>query len=238
MVLNMTIKRFSLFLTCFFAVMMVMSCASTNVTTTRSYVDDETFARPKRILVYDFAATPADVSAYSVVAGRYAQYETVQTSEEIERGRALASQVAEALVADFQNMGLPAMRAADRSGPPQVGDMIISGEFVSINWGSRGMRMTIGFGAGRSELRTVVEGYMVTKYGLRPFKSREIEARGDSMPGLLLPVAVGGPVGLVIGGTAQWTGETGSRTITHIAQQTANVIARELEVDFKQVGWI
>ena len=232
-------KRFSLFLTSFVTVLVVAGCASTDVTARRSYIDDETISRPKNILIYDFAATLGDVSAYSMVAGRlFAQDEASQTAEEIERGRELGAQVAEALVEEIRNMGLPAVRAAGRPVPRQVGDMVISGEFVSINWGSRGMRMSIGFGAGRSELTTVVEGYMVTNYGLRPFKSREIVARGDSMPGLLLPIAVGGPVGLVVGGASQWSGETGSRTITDIARKTANEIARELEVDFKRVGWI
>lgn len=231
-------KRIRIILYSFFVVLMVNGCASTTVTSSQSHFENESIARPKRIIVYDFAAIPEDVSAYSVVAGRYEKNEIQLTPEQIERGRELGAEVANSLVSYIQGMGLPAIRGADRSGAPEIGDMVINGEFVSITWGSRGMRMTIGFGRGRSELTTVVEGYMVTNYGLRPFKSREIEARGDSMPGLILPVAVGGPIGLIVGGTLQGTGETGSRTISHVAQRTASEIARELEADFKRVGWI
>ena len=130
------------------------------------------------------------------------------------------------------------MRAADQPVPRQVGDMVIRGEFVSINWGSRGLRMSIGFGVGRSKLTTVAESYLVTNDGLRPFKSRDIRARGDSMPGLILPISLLSPVGLIVGGTLQVTGEIRSRTITDMARKTANEIARELEADFKRVGWI
>lgn len=232
-------KRFIFFLSCFFAVLGLPGCATTTVTSSQShYFDDESIARPNRIIVYDFAATPAEVSAYSVIAGRYDRNETALTPEQIEKGRELGAEVAKSLVSYIQNMNLPAMRSADRPGPPQVGDLVINGEFVSITWGSRGMRMAVGFGSGRSELRTVVEAYIVTKYGLHPLKSREIEARGDSLPGLLLPVAVGGPIGLVVGGASHLSGETGTRTISHVAQQTASEIAREMEVDFKRAGWI
>ena len=231
-------KRITFVLYCFLTVLMINGCASTTVTSRQSHFENETPARPNRIIVYDFAATPEDVSAYSVVAGRYERNDIQLTPEQLEKGRELGAEVAKALVVYIQKMGLPAMRAEDRPGPPQIGDMVINGEFVSITWGSRGMRMTIGFGRGRSELTTVVEGYLVTKYGLRPLKSREIESRGDSLPGLLLPVAVGGPIGLVVGGASQFSGETGTRTISHIAEQTSTEIARELEADFRRAGWI
>ena len=68
--------------------------------------------------------------------------------------------------------------------------------------------------------------------------AEEIAARGDSMPGLLFPALVGGPVGLIVGGALQGTGETSSRTISHIAQSTSSEIARELESEFRRVGWI
>ena len=234
-------KRLTLVLPWLFVVLVATGCASSSVTASRSYPVGETIARPNRILVYDFAATADDLAAYSATAGRYAQHETPQTAEEIERGRALGAQVAEALVAEIRNMGLPAMRAAGRPAP-QVGDMVISGEFVSIEWGSRGMRMSIGFGSGRTELRTVVEGYLVTDQGLRPLKSREIEARGGGMPGLLVPIAVtaatASPVGLIVGGAAQLSGEAGRNTMAGMARRTANEIAGELRAEFKRLGWI
>ena len=234
-------KRLTLVLPWLFAVLVVAGCASSSVTANRSYAVDETIARPNRILVYDFAATPDDVAAYSVTAGRYARHKTPQTAEEVERGRALGAQVAEALVAEIRSMGLPAIRAAGRPAP-QMGDMVISGEFVSIEWGSRGMRMLIGFGSGRTELKTVVEGYLMTDQGLRPLKSREIEARGGSMPGLLVPIAVtaaaANPVGLIVVSVALLARETGQETMTSTARRTASEIAGELRTEFKQLGWL
>ncbi len=159
------------------ALVVLVGCASSDVTTRRSYVGDEELARPERIIVYNFAATADDIPADAAIAGRYEQRATPQTGREIQLGRQLGAQVAVALVEEISKMGFAATRAADGP-PPQPGDLVIKGEFFSIEEGSRTKRMLIGFGAGASELKTFVEGYQVTATGLRPLGSVEIEAGG------------------------------------------------------------
>ena len=164
-------KPFGSATACLFALVVLAGCASTEVTERESKVGDEKIARPDRIIVYDFAATPADVPADSTLAGRYAEHSTQQTAEEIEAGRKLGAQIAQELAAEIRDMGLSAARAAGQPAP-RVGDIVIRGYFVSIDEGTAGKRILVGFGSGAAELRTVVEGYQVTAQGLRQSANR------------------------------------------------------------------
>jgi hypothetical protein len=224
-----------------FVLAAAVGCASSEVTERQSYIGDEKLSRPNRIIVYDFAATPADVPADSALAGQSVGHSTPQTPEEIETGRELGAQVAKELVGEIQAMGLPAVRAAGQPAP-RIGDLVIRGYFVSIREGSAGKRLLVGFGSGANELRTVVEGYQMTSHGLRPLGMRETEAGGGEMPGMLVPVAVlaatGSPVGLIVGGAAKLKGETGSETIEGAAKRTAKEIGQELQIAFERQGWI
>jgi hypothetical protein len=175
------------------ALVVVAGCASSDVTARRSSVGDEQLARPGRIIVHNFAATPDDIPADSAITGQYDRRDTPQTSQEVAVGRKLGDLVATRLVGEILKLGLPAERAGSGP-PPQLGNLIIKGEFVSINEGSRLQRMLIGFGAGAAELKTLVEGYQVTAGGLRSLGSVEIKAGGGKMPGMLVPV-VGGAIG-------------------------------------------
>ncbi len=93
------------------ALIALAGCAQTRVTSLQPY-EGERIARPNRIIVHDFATTPADVPAGSAVAGQYSEPTTPQTAKEIEVGRQLGAQVAKELVAEINDMGLPAVQAA------------------------------------------------------------------------------------------------------------------------------
>src|SRR5215813_2707291 len=96
---------------CLLALILVAGCASTTVTARQPYTGEK-IHRPDRIIVHDFAATPADIPAESLAAGHYAEPSTRPTAQEIEVGRQLGAEVAKELVAEIQGMGLPAVRAA------------------------------------------------------------------------------------------------------------------------------
>ncbi len=227
---------------CVFVLVALAGCASTKVTAIQSDATGERIARPDHIIVYDFAATPADISAESSSAGQYAAPSTPQTAEEIETGRKLAALVAEKLVADIQAMGLPAERAADGA-MPQAGDIVIKGYFASVDEGSVGKRLVVGFGSGAASLKTVVEGYLMTEQGLRRLGSGEVDSSGGKSPGMLVPLAVvaatANPIGLLVGGAVKLTGEaTGSATVEGAAERTAKEIAEQLQERFQKQGWI
>ena len=112
-------------------------------------------ARPDRIIVYDFAATPSDLPSEVAIAGQGAAPLPL-TAEQLATGRRLGSEIAKDLVAELQGMGLPAVRAAGEPAP-RVGDGLVAGYFALVDEGSATERVALGFGAGGAELKTVVK---------------------------------------------------------------------------------
>jgi Domain of unknown function (DUF4410) len=225
---------------CFFALVVVASCASTEITERQRYQGAK-LARPDRIIVHDFTANPADVPSYSAFAAQLSGAAT-PTPEQLELGRKLGAEVAKKLVADLRGMGLPAVEAAGQPAP-RVDDIVIRGYFVSVDQGSATKRVLVGFGSGAAELKTAVEGYQMTAQGLRPLGRGEIRSGGGELPGMVLPLAVvaatANPIGLVVGGAVKATGEaTGSDTIEGAAKRTADEIAAQLRTAAEEQGWI
>jgi len=192
--------------------------------------------------VYDFAATAADVPAYSTLAGQASEGATPQIAEQIATGRQLGAEIGSQLVEQIRSMGLPAARAVAGT-TPQVNDIVIRGYLISVNEGSAAERLAIGFGSGASELRTAVEGYQMTAQGLRKLGSGTVDSGGGKTPGAALGVvglvATGNPAGLIVSTGMKVYGEaSGSSKVEGRAKQTAKEIADVLKQRFEQEGWI
>jgi hypothetical protein len=216
-------------------------CATTEVSDRQTYSGAK-LARPDRIIVYDFAVTPNEVPAGSTLSSAPADAAAPQTEKDIEEGRALAAEMAKQLVADLQDMGLPAVRAEGQP-PPRVNDIAIKGSFVTVQEGSTGKRLLIGFGSGGSELETVVEGYQMTPQGLRKLGGGKVDSGGNKTPGLIVPLAVtaatANPLGLIVVGGMKAYGEvSGSSGIEGRAKATAEEIAAQLKTAAEKQGWI
>ncbi len=219
-------------------------CVSTQVTQ-QTAMTEPNLPRPNQIWVYDFVAAPRDMPTDSSLAGRLGAPSTPLTAEEIETGRKYGGMIAERLVADIQNMGMPATLAGPGSAP-QVGDAVIRGYIISTEGGNAkgfAKRFVIGFGAGATEMDTVVEGFAVTPQGLRKLGSGTLTSSGNSAPGMMLPaaaaIASGSPIGLIVVGGAKIIGATtGRSTLEGRANATADEIAAQLKIRFKDRGWI
>jgi len=218
-------------------------CQSTQLTSHESDLGVGRIARPDRILVYDFGSTPDEIPPDSSIADQVARPSEPPTQEQLEVGRQLGAAVAQELAAEIAAMGLPGVRASDQP-PPAPGDLVIKGYFLSIEEGSMAKRLLVGFGSGAAELKTFVEGYLMTDRGLRRLGSGEIDsgAHGGT-PGVLVPLAVtiatANPIGLVVGGAVKVAGEvSGTQKIEASGKRTAELIAQELRPKFEQQGWI
>jgi len=229
---------------CLFAVAIVAGCASTNVTQ-QTPMTAPGLARPNQIWVYDFVAAPSDMPADSSLAGQVGAPSTPPTPEELETGRKYGAMIAQELVKDIQNMGMPAVEAGPGSSP-QVGDGVIRGYIVSTEGGGAGnmvKRMVIGFGAGTAEMDTLVEGYVMTPQGLRRLGSGTLTSSGNKTPGLIVPAAVviatANPVGLIVVGGLKIAGAASGRSgLEGRAKSTADEIAAQLKIRFQDRGWI
>ncbi len=223
------------------AVIALVGCATTTVSNQTPMVQGNV-PKPKTIWVYPFVADPADIPADASIKGSLSQPSTPPTAEQLKTGKKLGALIAQKLVDDINAMGMNAALG----GPgirPRVGDGIIRGYLVSTNSGSMAGRFVIGFGAGASELDTVVEGYAVTPNGLRKMGSGELNASGNKMPGLVAPAAIaiatGNPIGLAVMGGAKVIGEASGRTgLEGRAKATADKIAAQLKIRFTERGWI
>lgn len=226
---------------CVLAGVVAVACASTKVLQ-RQELATEKLPRPSHIWVYDFAATPADVPSYSSLAGRYSFHQTPQSDDQIAAGRQVGAAVAGYLVADIQAMGLPAVLAS-RGGTPEPNDIEIRGYLLAVDKGSAVERVVVGFGAGSSSLTVAVEGYQVTKYGLRKLGRGEIESGGAKGPGAAVPAAIAiataNPIGLVVSsGVKIYEEESGDATIEGREKAAANEIAEKIKPRFQAQGWI
>ena len=232
---------FKLLSVAFISLCLLIGCASTNVTDRQQIVTGQ-LPKPANIWVYDFAATPANVPADSSLAGQYSAPPTPQTAEQIAAGRTVGAEIAAQLVEQIQGMGLPAKRAAIRT-KPQINDIVIRGYLLSVNEGSAGKRVTIGFSTGASELKTAVEGFQMTKKGLRKLGSGTVDTGGSKGPGMAAPAAIaiasGNPVGLIVSGGMKLYGEkSGSSKIEGRVKQTVKEITDQLRQRFEEQGWI
>ncbi len=236
-------KAFGIAATWLLLVGVLAGCASSEITQRQNYAAQDRLPRPERIIVYDIRATANDIPASSAITGHYSQPETPQTAQEIKVGRQLGALVAARLVQEIRGMRMPSERAG--SGPPaQLGDVLITGQFITIKKGERRKRVIIGFGAGSAEIRTHIEGYLVTERGHRLLGTRQVATAGKKLPGLLVPgivtAATGSPVGLIASAVMSVKGEkvSGAETLEGAARRTADEIAKELKKIFRRQGWI
>ena len=227
---------------CLFAVLFITGCASTKITNREQLVTGP-IPRPATIWVYDFAATAADVPANSALNGeKDLDTAPAQTAEQIEEGKKLGAQIAKELVARINELGMSAAVASSAT-KPRVNDIVIRGYLLSVEEGSTGMRVIVGFGAGKSSLSTMVEGYQMTDHGLRKLGYGTIDAGGNKSPGMVLGVATflatKNPVGLIINGGVQgYQVASGNSSIEGRAKATAKEIADVLKKRFEGQGWI
>jgi hypothetical protein len=235
-------KSFSRIALCMLALVMAVGCASTKVTGRDSKIGAEKLTKPDRIYVYPFAATHADIPSWSTAGNRLDQPAKPPTPEELEVGRKLGDLVAKELVTKIEAMGLVAMEGSQQS-LPQPNDLMFIGYFGAVEEGSTAKRLVLGFGSGATDLTTAVEGYQMTNTGPRLLGSGQLESGGGKTPGLMVPLAVlaatANPIGLVVMGGLKVEGEISGRTkIEGSAKRTAKAIAEQLEIKFKEQGWI
>ncbi len=223
------------------AVVLASGCATSNITRQDPLVKG-VLPKPSQILVMDFVSSARDIPADSAIRQEFSIDDTPQTKEEIAEGRQLGAEMAEQLAVHIREMGLPALRVTGAS-KPRINDILLRGFLVSIDEGSTAKRVGIGFGAGASELHTVLEGFQVTPKGLRKLGSGKLEAGGAKTPGAAMGaaalIATANPVGLIVSTGMKVHGEkSGSSKLEGRAKETTQEIAEALRIRFQEAGWI
>jgi hypothetical protein len=217
---------------------LALGCASAKITPTET-ASSERIPKPDVVLVYDFAVGPDDVVLDTL--GHEFQSEAKERTKEEKQAYATAASLSEQLVAKLQKRGIPAERAEDRRVPP-LHALVLKGQFLTINKGSRVKRMVIGFGAGSSKLQVRAQAYQATRYGLRRIAAAEVSSHGSKMPGMAVPVAGGAVAGTVatsavISGGMNIAKETRG-AMKDDAGRIADEIANRAQAFYERQGWL
>jgi hypothetical protein len=216
-----------------------LGCASAGVTPVAETRDNSMLPRPGVVFVYDFAVSSDDVVIDTL--GAEFTSEGKKLSKEEEEAYATANALSESIVEQLRKEGIHAQRANDGDIPP-LHAIVLKGQFITIDKGSRFKRMVIGFGAGSSELRASVQAYQATERGLRRIAEAEAAATGSKMPGMAIPVAGGAAMGsaatsAVISGGMNIAKET-SGAMNPDAQRMAKKIAERAKAFYMRQGWL
>ena len=202
--------------------------------------------RPQVVVVQDFAVAPGEVQLDPGLSGTID--ETLggkklppQTAKEQQVGRQVADALAEKLVVEIRDLGLPAERG--RACPPGTSTgLVVSGQFVSVDQGNRTERVTIGLGAGRSDVRVRAQVFDVTPQAAgSPTRSRSTPRAGCSPAWprrwVRAPWPAISSTSTLISGGLQVADEFLGTSVVADADRAAKGIAKQLASFFAQQGW-
>jgi len=213
------------------------------ITNKMSKKDRKNLPPPTAILVYDFAVSPSEVAADSAAANelRGAGDDPYNNPQKTSLEHQIAGIVADKLVEDLKDLDLPAMRWHGPA-PTGAGIYTLEGQFVTIDEGNAAMRMIVGFGAGGTEIKTLVQAYASEATGKRLLAEAEVSSESSSAPGLAATLPVGAAISGVATAAAIQTGVGAVREInTDVrkgAEETAEAIVELMKPRMEKLGWI
>jgi Domain of unknown function (DUF4410) len=231
----------------FMVLAVVAGCGPTNVKQQPRSMAGGQPARPSLVLVYDFAVSPDEVKLDKGLSADLMQkYEEhkgeTRAAEEIKVGHRVADALARELVSKIRTYGLWAERGL---GFPHgtEGDLIIKGQFLSIDEGNRTERVTIGLGAGRTSVQVNVQVFEVTPEGMQEVDTLRGTAKSGYKPGMGEMMGLGAITGhllasTVVSGTLSGVSEMTSATVEADGKHLAEKIAADLGKLFVDKGWI
>jgi hypothetical protein len=229
------------------ALMLVLALAGAAACARTSVQDVDVRAlglpRPQMIVVHDFAVSPDAVTLDSAIGARLAQMVkgTPEAEAQMKIGQEVARVVTEDLVKEVVKLGIPAVSAADAT-PVAGPSLAIEGQFLTVDQGNRLRRMVVGFGAGASEVRTLVQIFEITNDGRRLVEDFYTTVKSSRKPGMGPMVGVGAAAGRVVTSAAVSAGvgvaTAHSQTVEGDAKHTADEIAKVLKKFFIEQGWI
>jgi len=218
---------------------LAVACGQTGIrnTTVRAPTN---VPRPERILVYDFAVSAQEVREYQ---GIMRQQPAIK--DPAERERLLAQEVKDALadelVDGLRSLGFRVERV--KRGTDATGtDMLIDGQFLTVDEGNPLHSLVIGFGSGASSVQTQVQVYQAPD--ARKIMEFTTQSDGSKMPGAATTMAAGAAVsgGVTAGMVAANAAASGVRTyksdVARMAADSGDQVARYLSEFFGKQGWI
>lgn len=203
--------------------------------------------RPQVIVVQDFAVWPGEVKLDPGISGTID--ETLlgnglppRAQKERDIGRQVASALADKLVVEIRDMGFEAQRGAGLP-PGKARGLVVSGQFVAIDQGSRAERVAIGLGAGRSDVRVRAQVFEVGPAGRTLADEIEVDAKSGLAPGMAETMGAGAVAGhlvvsTLVSGGVQAADESLGASVVADSDRAAKGIAKQLAAFFGREGWV
>jgi hypothetical protein len=217
---------------------MLVACGSANVNVLKRYRGTRLPA-PRGIVVYDFELTGTNAGLGEPGEDARAAEANLSADETFQR-REVARVMADQLVKELEDRGLPATRGSGALVVPE-GSMAIGGQIVTVDPGSQAGRVLIGFGYGRSRISSVArlegqaDGEDTT---LLEFQNT---AKSGPKPGILTTLPIGflvhgvGLLAIAISGGMAGIGEL-SASLASDAKRTADELADKVEESLGKVA--
>ena len=203
-----------------------------------------TLPRPERVLVQDFPVDPDAVTLDRAIGLRLQRQSSGEDPAMAQQkvGMAVQDAISSTLMKAFQKMNVPAEHAAPGTAP-SPGDLLVRGEITRIDQGNRTRRLTVGFGAGKSEVNADAAIYYVQPNGepelLQTYSGSSNSGRKPGMAasaGMAAQQASMAPAALGIASGAH--GETRRAGVAGEGQRVADHLSRSIGQYFAQQGWI
>jgi hypothetical protein len=230
---------------------LIAGCASTiadadSLTTQTAFVPA---ARPDTVYVYAFDSDASDVKLddhgmitklKNAVSDDSAAQQQAQQAQKADAAR---NEVADAIVAKLQSMGLRATRAAVPP-PDDQNVLVVTGDIDSVDSGNRRRRTLIGLGAGQSSVGATVKLMYKPAHGT-PQLIQEFAADADSghAPGMAEMVGIGAAAGhavtsLAVSGGVHTLTETKRTTVSSDGRRLGDKIAEQIAQIGAAQGWM
>ena len=199
--------------------------------------------RPSLIVVHDFAVSADAVVPDQAIGSRIIDMvkETPSGEQRLKISHDVARVVTDNLVQEIAKLGIPTVSAANAT-PVAGPSLAIEGQFLTVDEGNRLRRMIIGFGAGASEVRILVQVFENTNEGRRLAEDFYTTVKSSRKPGAGPMVGVGAAAGSAAGAAAMSTGvgiaTEFSQTVEGDARHAAQEITKTLKKFFVEQGWI
>ena len=167
-----------------FGLVLVSACTSTQ---SQIQTGGQILPRPAAVVVNAFAVSPAEVTlseglsseVRGIVEGQSA---TPRTEQELQVGHQVADAIANNLVIEIRDLGLPAQRGRGLPSGMQNA-VLVTGQLVSIDQGNEAERVVIGLAAGRSDVRAQVQVFELTPTSTRLIDTIEVNAKSGLTTG-------------------------------------------------------
>jgi hypothetical protein len=202
---------------------------------------------PQLVVVQDFAVAPSEVQldrGLSATLDRTldaAASSPPPMAQELQVGRQAAAALADKLVVEIQDLGFQAQRGGGLPPGVQTG-LLVTGQFLAVDQGSRAERVAIGLGAGRSDVRVQAQAFEVTPQGRRLAEEITVDAKSGLTPGMAETMGAGALAGHFLVSTAAGAGvhavsESVGTSVVADADRAAKGIAKQLARFFAEQGW-